>query len=200
MMAFFGKNKILSKDEIEKLGQAIIYIAKNTPNLSKTKILKLIYLMDEISIKKYGIPIFNINYKVWQAGPVNVELFSTLSDGEGILIEKYFEVSNDLNGYIKPKVEFSDDEFTENEMGILNLVIESFGAKTAFELVDICHKRDSLWYKISFENGLLEAFENKQITSTDYTIDFSEYLGDVSLQNRYKDYTEFVQLSREFKN
>lgn len=47
-----------SDDQLDKIGNALIYLADKLPQLTKTKLLKLLYIMDEISIKKSGIPIY----------------------------------------------------------------------------------------------------------------------------------------------
>ena len=47
-----------------------------------------IYILDEISIKKSGLPFLNLKYKVWKFGPVSEELFIDLSS-ETKLLEDY---------------------------------------------------------------------------------------------------------------
>ena len=69
----------LSKSQIDKIGNTMVYLSKNIKRLSKTKLLKLLYILDEISIKSSGIPFLNLQYKVWKYGPVSAELFIDLS-------------------------------------------------------------------------------------------------------------------------
>jgi hypothetical protein len=52
-----------STDTINKTGNAIIYFALHINNLSKTKLLKLLYLVEEQSVKKYGTPFLEKNMK-----------------------------------------------------------------------------------------------------------------------------------------
>lgn len=54
----------------DKLGNALIYMAERVPDLSKTKALKLLYLMEERMVLIYHVPFLGIPYEVWQAGPV----------------------------------------------------------------------------------------------------------------------------------
>ena len=54
---------------MQKIGNALVYLSSHISDLSKTKLLKLVYLLDEVSIRKSGVPIFNLTYKVWKFGP-----------------------------------------------------------------------------------------------------------------------------------
>ena len=42
--------------QVEKIGNTVVYLSQKIPTLKKTKLLKLLYILDEISIKKTGIP------------------------------------------------------------------------------------------------------------------------------------------------
>lgn len=50
----------------DKLGNALIYMAERVDDLSKTKALKLLYLMEERMVLKYHMPFLAIPYEVWQ--------------------------------------------------------------------------------------------------------------------------------------
>ena len=41
-----------TNEQLEKIGHTVVYLAERIPELSKTKLLKLLYILDEISIKK----------------------------------------------------------------------------------------------------------------------------------------------------
>ena len=112
-------------EQLDKIGNTVIYLADRIPQLSKTKLLKLLYILDEISIKKSGIPILNLKYKVWKFGPVSEELFIELSS-DSSLLEKFINRDNEGN-HIVSKVKFNDDEFSENDIDLLNYVIEKYG-------------------------------------------------------------------------
>jgi uncharacterized phage-associated protein len=178
-----------SSDQLEKIGNAVIYLADRIPELSKTKLLKLLYILDEISIKKSGIPILNLKYKVWKFGPVSEELFIDLSS-ESTLLEKY--ISRDGEGnYITPKMDFNQDEFSENDIDLLNFVIEKYGNKTAKELVSYTHRVNSPWYITAKENSVLELLENESINNTEFLIDMSQIIAhDKRKFDLYLDYIE----------
>ena len=46
--------------QLNKIGNTAIYLSERIPNLSKTKFLKLLYILDELSIKQSGIPFLNL--------------------------------------------------------------------------------------------------------------------------------------------
>jgi len=192
---------IYTKDKLEKLGNAIIYFAQKIPDLSKTKLIKLLYLLEECFLKKYHLPFLDIEFEVWQAGPINREIFVELSD-EPLMLKDYIikECNEDLT-YIKPKQEFSDNEFSDNELEMLDFIIESFGHKTAAELVQLTHKRSSPWYIIAERDGLLKAFNAGLLNSSDVKIDLSEfYCESKKTSEKYKDQKIFNRFAQQFSD
>ncbi|MDR1563104.1 MAG: SocA family protein [Dysgonamonadaceae bacterium] len=165
-----------SKDTIKKLGNAMIYIAERVSDPSKTKLLKLLYLLEEESVKQNKIPFFGIPFEVWQAGPVAKDVFIDL-DIEPRLLSKYISIKHEDNAtYISPKTSFNDDEFSDNDIAVMEYVIEKFGKKTARQLVVLLHNEGSAWHHVAKENGLLEAFKRGITNSSDKEIDFTYYL------------------------
>lgn len=168
--------KTYSKSDLDKIGNAIIYLAERIPDLSKTKLLKLLYLLEETFVKKYQLPFLNLEFEVWQAGPVARDLFIDLSD-EPNLLKDCIRIKKKSDGtYIKPISKFSDDEFSDNEIEMLDLIIEHFGSKTALELVKRTHQKSSNWYAIAKSKELLELFNDKMTNSSDEKIDLTWYL------------------------
>lgn len=166
----------LTRTDREKLGNVVVYIANHTINLSKTKLLKLLYFMEEYSVRRFQTPFLGLSYEVWQAGPVVKDVFIDLSETPVI-----------LDGYIKKKVvrnatyiiatsDFCDDEFSDNDILVMDEVIKKYGSKTASELVGITHGQGTLWYRTAKENGLLSKFEQKLMNNSDVVIDFGEEL------------------------
>ena len=150
--------KTYSRSDIEKIGNAIIYLAERIPNLSKTKLLKLLYLLEESFAKKYQLPFLNLEFEVWQAGPVARDIFIDLSD-EPLLLKDYITIEKkDEATYIKPVTAFSDDEFSDNEIEMLDLIVNHFGSLTAADLVKRTHQKNSNWYNVAKTKGLLHLF------------------------------------------
>lgn len=190
-----------TKDQINKIGNAIIYIAEQMPNLSKTKLLKLIYLLDEYSIKTYGIPFFDLEYKLWQAGPVNTDLFLEFSP-DMKLLKDYIKLNFTETGecYITPKKKFDNGEFSENEIELLEEITKVYKKYSAKQLVDLCHRPSTLWYQVAKEKGVLELFERGEKKSTDFIIPLSDYIKDDKIKmSLYNEHKEFLDFSKRFK-
>lgn len=179
------------KNQLEKIGNTVVYLSEKIPQLSKTKLLKLLYILDEISIKKSGIPFVNLKYKVWKFGPVSEELFIDLSS-EPKMLEKYIEKnSEDGVNFVRPIIDFNDDEFSDNDIELMNFVIEKFGDKSAKDLISYTHRINSPWYNTAKEKDVLELLENEIINNTEYLVDMGQL---VAHDKRKKEiYSEFLE-------
>ncbi len=182
-----------SPDQISKIGNTVVFLAEKIENLSKTKILKLLYILDELSIKKSGIPFLNLKYKVWKFGPVSEDIFIDLSTSPTIL-KGYIERSLSTEGktVITSLVKFEDDEFSQNDIDLLNIVTSEFGNKTAKELISYTHREKSPWHNTAKENSILELLEKEEISNTEYVIDLSKLVNhDSRKKELYNDYIAF---------
>ena len=163
-----------SESNKDKLGNALIYMAERVPDLSKTKALKLLYLMEERMVLRYHIPFLAIPYEVWQAGPVAKDVFIDLSDGPYLLKDYVKTEDHHFGTYIIPVKSFSDNEFSECELQMMNDILQKYGKMTASELVDETHKKGTLWYQAASQNDLLEAFQNYECNNSEIKIDFTK--------------------------
>lgn len=69
--------------------------------------------------------------------------------------------------------DFSDDEFSDNDISLLDELVAFAKHKIASDFVKHTHAPDSLWTKTAKKWGVYEDLENKKISTTDYSIDFS---------------------------
>ncbi len=187
----------LTKNDKEKLGNTVVYIASHTKNLSKTKLLKLLYFIEEYSVRRFHTPFLGLPFEVWQAGPVVKDVFIDLSETP-VLLDGYVtkEVVGDAT-YILPAKSFVDDEFSDNDLLVMDEVMKKYGDKTAKELVGITHRKGSLWYMVAERNNLLASFENKLMNNSDCVIDFAEELTETG-KDFYRDQIDFLQTSRKY--
>lgn len=188
--------KLNTSDRL-KLGNACVYMAKTIPDLSKTKLLKMLYFMEEYSVLRFKTPFLGLPFEVWQAGPVVKDVFVDLSEMP-VLLDGFVErVHVDGATYVKPVAEFCDDEFSDNDIVVMDDVIKRYGDKTAKELVRLTHEKGSPWWKVAKEHGLLEAFEQKLMNNSDYVIDLGEALPECS-REFYQENLEFLQEVRAY--
>ena len=179
-----------SESTKEKLGNAIVYIARHTSNLSKTKLLKLLYMMEERMALKYHVPFIGLPFEIWQAGPVAKDVFVDLSDGP-YLLKKFVKTDfRDGGTFIEAIVDFDDNEFSETEIEMMDEVLAKYGKMTASELVSETHKMGTLWYRTAVRTGLLEAFNKHECNNSDQQIDFAEAMTDCAAE----DYRESLNL------
>jgi uncharacterized phage-associated protein len=164
-----------SNEQLSKIGNTALYLSEKIPQLSKTKLLKLLYILDELSIKKSGIPFLNLQYKVWKFGPVAEDLFIDLSS-EISLLKNYIALQHDANGAntLVPVAAFDDDEFSDNDISHMDFVIEKFGTQSAKELVAYTHRKNSPWYNTALEHAVLDLLLSEKINHTQLVIDLAQ--------------------------
>lgn len=167
----------------DKIGNLIVLLAGRLKPLYHTKLIKLLYLIDEEAVKDGGIPITWLDYKAWQYGPVAPETFF-IKEETG-LFNSYIEKSKKGDGtIIKPKVNFDDSEFSDYDLEIIERVITKFGNMSPKDLVKLTHKEGSLWDIAKKENHI--NFDNSNTTS-DCSLDFTRIISDdeLKLSNYY---------------
>jgi uncharacterized phage-associated protein len=173
-----------------KIGNLLNYLSLRIPNLSMTKALKLLYLIDETSYMRTGVSVTWLDYKVWEMGPVAEELYnelrydqSILQNGEPINLESFIQTEKveGLGGQsqiiIHPKGHYTLDEFSPYETELIDNVIDRFGTYTAKQLINLLHEENTLWHKYVTDNGLKLNFQVYGKKSN-HTIDFAELIKD----------------------
>lgn len=185
-----------NKDQIDKIGNALIYLINQKGNgwLTKKSLLKLIYILEERSIEKTCLPFFNLQYEVWKYGPVAKEVHSELYDDLN-LFKSFIEKKHQEDSVIIcAKGDFNNDEFSDNDLDILNEVVSEFKDFTEKELIDYTHREGSLWYISAKENNVLDALLREEEITTKIHIDFSKLFDEKS------EYLAHYQSQLEFFN
>ena len=184
-----------SEPNRHKLGNVVLYIAQHAKYPYKTETLKLLYLMEEQMVQKYHVPLLSIPFSVWRLGPVSVDVFEELSDGPVLLSEFIALEFNGQGIRITPKREFSDDEFSDAELQVMEQVMEKYGWMNSEQLISETHKKGSLWYDTAKEHDLLEDFEQKRANSSSVVIDMGRHLC-----SDHREYYEEVLENRQMAN
>ena len=198
------KPEIYTKNDLDKLGNALIFLCqKLSPftEVSKTHLLKLIFIIEETSVMRFGIPFFNLRFDVWKLGPVSKDLFVELSD-EPTLLADYIRKDETEKGRftICPQRDFSDDEFSDQEIGLMEEVAERFKYCTAKELINFTHRKNSPWYLTAQKHGVVEALEAGQMNTTNIEIDLSDFISeDEQKLSLYHTHKEFLSQSKSLK-
>jgi uncharacterized phage-associated protein len=187
--------------QIEKIGNSLIYLInhKSEGSLSKKSLLKLIYILEERSIQKNSTPFFNLQYEVWKYGPVAKDIHAELYDDLN-LFKNHIE-KKEVNHKIKifSKSEFNNDEFSDEDINILNEVVEEFKKFNEKQLIDYTHREDSLWYNSAKEHNVLEALLNEEEITTEINIDFTKLIQNEDDLETYNSHLEFFDFCSNIK-
>ncbi len=190
----------LTRDQLVKVGNAIIYLAERIKPLYKTKVLKLLYLLDEASVQEIGIPMFALEYRAWRMGPVSKEIYVDIDDGPHLLKEFIRVVRDEMGDRVESARSFDDGEFSDRDMRTLSEMAGDLGRRKASDLVDLTHDKQSLWYQLAKENNLLEAFEQEQRNTSDVVLDLGRLVAnDPFKRGLYAEHQEFLQVHRALK-
>lgn len=193
-------NDKYSHDQIDKLGNALIYLIDKMGSLPKTSLLKLVYIIEEKSIERRGMPFFNLDFEVWKFGPVCQNLYVEFSE-EPILLKKFIKKRNIKNGFVFDKnASFNDDEFSDSDIFLIDEIINEFSGANCNDLVAYTHRENSLWYNTAKENGVLELLLNEEIPTTNLKIDFTELIkNEPSKLEFYYEHKEFLNFVSSLK-
>ncbi|OHA00574.1 MAG: hypothetical protein A3C11_02860 [Candidatus Sungbacteria bacterium RIFCSPHIGHO2_02_FULL_49_12] len=137
---------------LPKLKAILLYFEENTDArfLGKTKLMKLLYFLDFMHLKKHGMPITHDSYVHLEYGPIPSAIMNlvdtTIQDpdnsilGDTISFEK--RDGSDMYKMISLR-KFSEEDaklFSKNEMEILRRVCLRFGDLNTRDIVDASHK------------------------------------------------------------
>jgi uncharacterized phage-associated protein len=196
-----------------KIGNLLSYLSTQIPDLSMTKALKLLYLIDETAYMHTGVSVTWLDYKVWEMGPVAEELYnelrydqSILQNGETINLEGFIETEkiDGFNGQtqiiIRPKGNPSLGDFSLYEKELIDNVIDRFGTYTAKQLINLLHEENTLWHKYVSDNDLKLNFKVYGKKSN-HIIDFAELIKDDPIkQMAAQSAFESMQMQGEIDN
>lgn len=133
----------------EKLLNAIIYFSKHTNNCGKTKLFKLLYLLDFGHFKETGRSVTGMEYVAWKMGPVPLALEQELLAPEKDFLEAIRPYMGRAIDYPMLKLEakrpFNGERFTKREMRLLEQLATDHKTATAQDLVKLTHAKGSPW-------------------------------------------------------
>lgn len=102
---------------------------------------------------------------------------------------------------IMPKKPFADDEFSDNEVLLLDEIVSRFKYCTARELINFTHRKGTPWYNTALRNGVLDDLESGKLTTTDIEINLEEVIEDKDDKLAlFKSHKDFLQFSKNLKS
>lgn len=173
---------------VDKIGNLIIYLIDNIwekyrQKVYLTKLLKLLYIVDETAIKETGAPVTGLDYRVWKMGPVAFDVYKDLMHKNSEELSFFAEArkeDGDESALIKSVNRFDDSEFSDYEMSLIDRIIDSHGHFQGNDLIELLHEEGSLWKKVVDEKGLVTRFQTHNTSSA--KIDFSQLISNDPLK------------------
>jgi uncharacterized phage-associated protein len=114
------------------------------------KLIKLIYLLDRLSIDRRGMPVVGGTYFSMRNGPVTSELLDIINAGrlsgeEDLRWDR--SVSNRENHEIaiRETANMEQETLSDFELGLIDEIYALHGMKTQWQLRDWCHERCAEW-------------------------------------------------------
>lgn len=183
-------------EQIDKIGNALVYLIEKMGALPKTNLLKLVYIIEERSIEKRSMPFFNLDFEVWKFGPVCQNLYVEFTE-EPTILKNYIKKKNIRNSVVFETMNsFNDDEFSDSDIILMDEVITEFSGANSNDLVEYTHRENSLWYNAAKENGVLELLLSEELPTTNIKIDFTQLIKDepskLDFYNEHKEFLSFV--------
>lgn len=183
-------------EQIDKIGNALVYLIEKMGALPKTNLLKLVYIIEERSIEKRSMPFFNLDFEVWKFGPVCQNLYVEFTE-EPTILKNYIKKKNIRNSVVFETINpFNDDEFSDSDIVLMDEVITEFSGANSNDLVEYTHRENSLWYNAAKENGVLELLLSEELPTTNIKIDFTQLIKDepskLDFYNEHKEFLSFV--------
>ncbi len=175
----------------DKIGELLVYLVTKIPNINLRKLLKLVYLIDETSVKRKVLPITWLEYVAWAKGPVSVELYDIKDFSKNIFSDYvYSERSKDDQVIIKTQRNKADlDSFSAIDMNIIDEVLKEYTRYTEEQLSELTHTHDRIWNEVVSKNNISFIDNSK----SDFVVDFRMMLSDEDV-SYYNDAEENVKL------
>jgi hypothetical protein len=194
-----NKPFVFAKDQLEKLGNTLIFLLQHDPQMNWTKILHSLFLLEEAAWKNYIQPFFDVPFQLWKTGPVAKDVYLGLIEENPALLAGYIKNAAGDTDLFLPVTKFSDEPFSENEMEMLKAVTNFVTYKTGDELTHHNTGVNSLWYQNAVRLGILQLFEKGTLYSTGITTDFSLLFSDDASLKRYYSVKQTLALIRQHK-
>lgn len=174
-----GSDIIKFEPKTDKIIEAILYLAHKCTDLSRYRIVKLIYLADKEHLNRFGRPITYDTMVAMKNGPVPSMTYGILKQDKRYSIPykslpfDYIEKGD--HHYIEnPKRDVDMKKLSKTDLRVLDEVIKEHGQKSFGALYDLTHEHKA--YKnaqkrkgsennprIRFEDMIEESANKKQI-------------------------------------
>jgi uncharacterized phage-associated protein len=124
------------------------FLKREGGSINIMKLVKLVYLLDRLSVAKRGIPVVGGAYFSLPNGPITSELLDLVNSGclWGVKECHWDEfISDRADHEVKMVKEASRDHISDSEMDLIDAVYREHGKKDQWDLVKWCHEHCGEW-------------------------------------------------------
>jgi uncharacterized phage-associated protein len=154
---------------MKKTEQVLVYIIQHYQGIHITSLMKLLYVIDLVSIKKTEEQLSNFEYRRYKYGPFDKKIYEHI---KRLLSEKIIKEDVDFSHggeehiiyLFNKEKDFEFNKLSDDEKRTIDEVIESlqgYGAKALVELAYRTKPMKKLGAKIGNEKGLNEKLNLK---------------------------------------
>jgi uncharacterized phage-associated protein len=138
--------------DARKATQAAAAFAKREGGeMNVMKLVKLVYLLDRLSLLRRAIPVLGGDYFSMKNGPVTSEVLDLINAGalDGFPTDWASVFSDRAMHKIALERDPGDDRLSESELTMIAEVYTEHGRRSAFELVEWCHRNCAEWRPVT---------------------------------------------------
>lgn len=179
----------------QKIAVLLEYLAAKMPNVQLRKLLKILYLIDEESVRVRAIPVTWLDYYAWKKGPVAPEVYEIKNGAFADYVT--CTIGEDGKRHVSsiktaPYLIDKDMEIMSvYERQIIDRILQQYMHKSADELTEETHMQDSLWSQVVEENKIDFSTDAK----SEYLVDLNRInANDASLKEIYADAMDVMQM------
>src|SRR5580658_992218 len=121
---------------------ACFFLERSGGQMNIMKLVKLMYLMDRLSLDRRNSPVCGGDYLSMRNGPVTSELLDLINAGRliGEADQRWEKcVSNRMNHEIRLEVMPEREHLSDTEVVLLDEIWREHGSKDQWQLVEWCH-------------------------------------------------------------
>jgi uncharacterized phage-associated protein len=130
---------------------AAAFVTREGGELNVMKLIKLIYLLDRLSLIRRGVPVLGGYYFSMKNGPVTSEALDLVNAGmlDGFDTDWAKFISGRADHKVGLQSDPGTDRLSESELEMVAETFTEHGQKTPFELVEWCHGHCPEWRPVT---------------------------------------------------
>lgn len=144
--------------DLKKFSNMVLYFVINVPELTKTKLNKLLFYTDFTHFARNTVSISGVSYARLPHGPVpdRYSLLYGAMESANLIVEKEISAGQYDWSYYAPNADFNATLFSNEELAVMHDTLERFKDMTAKSIAAFSHKEEA-W--IDNENSKLISYD-----------------------------------------